>query len=730
MRSIALVDGDEIVWATGMGFARPADSVPATATTRYRVGGVSQILTAIAVMQLVEQRLVQLDAPVARYVASFGPRNPGGGVTLRQLLAHHSGLLREPPLGGAVDPDPPSLAATVASLNRNALAYPPGSHEKYSNAGAALAGYVIERVTRTPFPEAMARQVLAPVGMAASAFHAPGAADPGLAHGVMWAHDGRRFAAPTFPLGTGPAVEFHTTVIDLARLLTVLFEDGRTPAGTPLLRRESLARMWTPQFTSARATAGAGLGFAVSRWEGHRRVGHDGAVYGFATELAALPDERLGVVVVATLDGANSVTARIADAALRGMLAARAGRPVPEPETTDPVPPGRAARVAGRYVHGDRQLELRHRPAGLFLAGASGVGLAVGARGDTLVVDDAVDWGLRLLPLDSTGSRLLVVGDTYAAAALPRPEPAADRWRGLVGEYGWDHDVLFVYEAHGTLYALIDWFFPYALREIARDTFAFPDEGRYRDERLVFARDAADRATEVVAGGVRFARRAVGPGDGGQLRVTPLAPVAEILAAARAAQPPPQPDSLRAPALTDLAALDSTIRLDVRYATSNNFLGSPFYASARVFLQRPAAEAVVRAHRRLRQRGYGLLIHDGYRPWYVTRAFWDATPPASRWMVANPASGSRHNRGCAVDLTLFDLATGAVVDMGGTYDETTPRSYPDYPVTTALQRWHRELLREALEREGFRRVADEWWHFDYHDWRAYPILNLPFEELR
>jgi serine beta-lactamase-like protein LACTB len=83
-----------------------------------------------------------------------------------------------------------------------------------------------------------------------------------------------------------------------------------------------------------------------------------------------------------------------------------------------------------------------------------------------------------------------------------------------------------------------------------------------------------------------------------------------------------------------------------------------------------------------------------------------------------------------VDLTLYDVATGAVVDMGGTYDETTSRSYPDYPAGSTLQRWHRELLRDALERQGFRRAADEWWHFDFRDWREYPILNLPFEELQ
>ena len=131
----------------------------------------------------------------------------------------------------------------------------------------------------------------------------------------------------------------------------------------------------------------------------------------------------------------------------------------------------------------------------------------------------------------------------------------------------------------------------------------------------------------------------------------------------------------------------------------------------------------------LRRVGYGLLIHDAYRPWYVTKMFWDATPPEHRWLVADPAAGSRHNRGAAVDLTLYDLATGRAVEMPGTYDELSDRSYPDYPGGTSLQRWHRELLRRAMEAEGFAVNPTEWWHFDHETWRQYPILNVPFEAI-
>src|SRR6185503_10319277 len=168
-------------------------------------------------------------------------------------------------------------------------------------------------------------------------------------------------------------------------------------------------------------------------------------------------------------------------------------------------------------------------------------------------------------------------------------------------------------------------------------------------------------------------------------RITPLRPVAELQKEALAAKPPHERGEFRKPELVELIKLDPTIKLDIRYASSNNFLSTPMYSQARAFLQRPAAEALVRAHRKLKQQGYGLLIHDAYRPWYVTKVFWDAVPEDKKWIVADPARGSRHNRGCAVDLTLFHLKTGKPVEMVATYDEATGRSHADYPGGTSLQ---------------------------------------------
>jgi zinc D-Ala-D-Ala dipeptidase len=212
-------------------------------------------------------------------------------------------------------------------------------------------------------------------------------------------------------------------------------------------------------------------------------------------------------------------------------------------------------------------------------------------------------------------------------------------------------------------------------------------------------------------------------------RITPLHPVAELRAEALKASPPAEKGSFLQPDLVELVKLDPTIKLDIRYATTNNFLGTPLYTQARAFLQRPAAEALLRAHRELRSHGYGLIIHDGYRPWYVTDIFWEATPDDKKIFVANPAQGSRHNRGCAVDLSLYDLQTGKEVKMPSGYDEMTNRAYADYAGGTAEERGRRALLRQAMEKQGFLVNPDEWWHFDYKDWKQYPILNVKFEDL-
>jgi D-alanyl-D-alanine dipeptidase len=299
------------------------------------------------------------------------------------------------------------------------------------------------------------------------------------------------------------------------------------------------------------------------------------------------------------------------------------------------------------------------------------------------------------------------------APDAPKPPPAPRQLAGLVGAYGPEADPVYVLEHGGKLFAVRG--------HGAAQPVSVAD----------FKRDGTGEGRAVTLAGETYPRLQLGPAAGSaQLRVKPLRPVGTVLAEAATQQPPAESGTFRPPDLVELVKVDPSIKLDIRYATTNNFLAAAFYSQARAFLQRPAAEAVARASAALHKSGYGLLVHDGYRPWYVTKAFWDATPNDKKWLVANPASGSKHNRGCAVDLTLYDLATGKVVEMPSTYDESTQRAYAFYPGGTDLQRWHRALLRRAMEAEGFTVNPTEWWHFDYKDWKDYAIGNIRFEQIK
>lgn len=178
--------------------------------------------------------------------------------------------------------------------------------------------------------------------------------------------------------------------------------------------------------------------------------------------------------------------------------------------------------------------------------------------------------------------------------------------------------------------------------------------------------------------------------------------------------------------LIELIKLDKTIKLDIRYATTNNFTGRVVYPEARAFLQRPAGEAVIRVHKKLKKQGLGIVIYDGYRPWTITKYFWDTVIPEHKKFVADPAKGSKHNRGCAVDLAIYNLKTGEYLDMPSGYDEFTERASPNYAGASAEQVKNRELLRSLMEAEGFMVNPNEWWHFDYKTWQDYGIYDIPF----
>ncbi len=725
--SILIHDGSaDATWSAGYGWCDPERERAATAQTIYRVGSVSKLFTDLAVMKLVEQNKLALDAPLSTWLPELQPRNPWNEpLTLRQLMSHRAGLVRESPVGNYFDPTEPSLSETVLSLNQTSLVYPPGRRTKYSNAGIAVVGYLIERTQGVPFSKWLEQNLLGPLEMTQSSFDRTEEVAAQQATGWMWSYDDRRFPAPDFALGTIPAGNLYSSVAELQHLLAMIFGKGRY-RDRQIVRPETLELMINPAPDSTGQPPAFGIGFHLSELDGHKKIGHGGAVYGYSTQFEALPERQLGIIAVASLDGSNGVVERLVDYGLRLMLASQDGRPLPDYPRTVPIPPERAGQLTGRYGRGPMTLEISRDGDQLYLHHGS-FRRRLRMQDERIVVDDVFGFGPELQR--DTQGQLTLDDERYERVDENCPPPAPERWRGLLGEYGWDHNPLYILEDHGQLYALIEWFYYYPLREVAPSEFAFPDYGLYHGEKLHFQRNSQGIAEQVVAANVTFPRREVGTRQGETFRIDPVRPVDTLRVEAQAASPPDEPGEFRDSDFVEVVQLDPTIRLDLRYATTNNFMQAIFYRQARAFLQRPAAEALVRVHHRLQSDGLGLLIHDAYRPWYVTKMFWDATPESMKSFVANPALGSRHNRGCAVDLTLFELSSGRPVEMVAGYDEFSPRSFPEYPGGTSRQRWHRRKLREAMESEGFTIYDYEWWHFDFADWTKYRISNQTFDEL-
>lgn len=728
--SIALVDGDQIVWAQGFGLQNVQRQIPATADTVYRVGSVSKLFTDIATMQLVERDTLRLDAPITDALPEFRPNNPfETPITLRQLMSHRSGLVRESPVGHYFDPLEPTLAATVDSLNRTTLVYPPNTRTKYSNAGIAVVGYALELASGSSYADQIATKIFQPIGMKSSSFVRTSAIDERLAPSTMWTLDGRRFAAPQFKIGTAPAGNMYSSVNDLAQFIRCVHNGGRLGDGKQLVKEETLQLMMTPDDEIDGKPQGFGIGFHVTQLDGQRKIGHGGAVYGCATQLEILPDSKLGVAAVAALDCANGTVQRLVDYALRLLVAERAREKLPDYSRTGIVAPERARALEGCYHKDGSMVELKYLNGKLLLKkGVFLSELRQQTNGGGLIVDDVISYGPEVT---ATADGALLIGQiAYERVGDKPPKAPPVEWEGLIGEYGWDHDVLYILEDQGRLVALIEWFYAYPLTQLSENEFAFPNYGLYHGEKLKFQRDASGQAASVVAAEVLFQRRTVGTKSGETFKITPVRPVDELRQEAALAMPPIESGEFRQSDLVELVHLETEIALDIRYATINNFAGAVFYQQPRAFMQRPAAEAVVRVNKSLRPLGVGLLIHDAYRPWAVTKMFWDATPAEMKDFVANPANGSRHNRGCAVDLSLIDLKTGRPIEMVSGYDEFSPRAFPGYPGGTARQRWYRELLRRSMEREGFAVYDLEWWHFDYHDWKKYRIDNKSFEDFR
>ena len=679
---------------------------------------------ALLLMLLVRDGKVDLDAPIKKYLPGFNPRNPfKQDITLRQLLSNRSGLVREPPIGNYFDPGNASGKALVESLNDTTLTGRQGSAMTDSNAAFATAGYLLETVTKQPF-EDFAVRIFGPLEMRHSSFRLTDKIKSRLAAGNGWTQYGRTFSHPTVDYAAlAPAIGMFTTVQDMAKFIPALYPEK----DNGLFSAEELKSAFTSVGPVVKGIPRDGLGFQLSSLGKNDRVGQGGSANGCTTELAVLPGEQLGVIVCCNKESANGLLRRIADAALSHALAVRASQPLPTLESTTPLKPGVAKTLAGRYGAGIDVVEISRSDDRAWIAlPRGGIKTEVRTLGADLVGDDALAYGPKVVAQEDG---LKIDREFYKRLAADTPQTIPGNWKGMIGEYGSDTEVVFVLEKDGKLHVLIEWFYLYPLKEIAPARFRIVG-GRFGSYQIVeFELVRGGKADAVTVDGIKFKRRVLDGEDGSTFRIKPLRPIDEIRKDALAAKPPVEKGEFRKPDLVDLAKVEPTIKQDIRYASDNNFLSVPLYTSAKAFVQRPVAEALVRAHKKLADKGYGILVYDAYRPWYVTKMFWEATPEAQRIFVADPSKGSRHNRGCAVDITLYNLKTGKPVEMVSGYDEFSDRAYPEYPGGTSLQRYHRTLLRETMAVEGFTVYEAEWWHFDYKDWRTYPILNRRFEDL-
>ena len=271
-----------------------------------------------------------------------------------------------------------------------------------------------------------------------------------------------------------------------------------------------------------------------------------------------------------------------------------------------------------------------------------------------------------------------------------------------------------------------------ARARVARRLSRFPTAGLYDGQQIVFERGADGKATVAIAGTVRFKRRPL-PADDDRVNFQ-ITPVQTGRRAADARRSPRAPDgesanfraagSRRAPESRPDHQVRHPLR-DVEQLHGHAVL----LVGARVHAAAGRGGGRARASAELRKLGYGLLIHDAYRPWYVTKMFWDGTPPDKHMFVADPSQGSRHNRGCAVDLTLYDLKTGEPIRMTGGYDEMTDRSYPLTPAarrcsagtaTCCATRWRRRASRSTRPSGGTSTTRTG---------GLYPIGTLTFEQL-
>lgn len=176
--------------------------------------------------------------------------------------------------------------------------------------------------------------------------------------------------------------------------------------------------------------------------------------------------------------------------------------------------------------------------------------------------------------------------------------------------------------------------------------------------------------------------------------------------------------------LTNLESVVPNLKKDIKYATKENVTGQVLYSSPGVFLRHPAAIALKKIADELALNGIGIVVYDAYRPYSITKKIWDVVKDEN--YAASPKTGSRHNRGCAIDLGLYDLKSGKLLIMPTVFDDFTEKAHHDYGDIPLDIRTNRALLRAVMQKYGFVPLETEWWHYDFAGWQNFPLMDIPF----
>jgi CubicO group peptidase (beta-lactamase class C family) len=566
--TIGIVDGNGLVWSGSTGYSDAQRSQVADEHTLYRAGSITKLFTDLVVMQYVERGTLDLDAPVQRYLPDFKPRNPyQQPITLRLLMSHRSGLIREPPLGHYFADQPVPLAQSVRSLNTTTLVAAPGTLTKYSNAGIAVVGRVLEVVSGKPYEQLVQEQLLEVLAMNESTLRESRDVRSRLAYAELAPFDAPRFVPPLFDLGMAPAGALYSSVSDLAKFAAALLNGGKAARGR-ILEQRTLERMWEPH-TVQGAPRTFGIGFILDSLDGHRVVGHSGAIYGYVADLVVFPEDGFGVIIMVSLDEARHLMRRLRNYTARQAFALLGGPAAPEYVLSEAVPAA-ARKLAGHYLHGANSLDVRLLDGRVYVETSAFAAELRRLRNPDngrygWVIDDVTHYR-EDVDVDLVAGTITIGTDIYKRAPYPKPAPPSEELAGLIGEYGWDHNYVRIYERDGRPHVRIEWSTYETLERAEQDVYRFTDiRGMYPLEQLRFTRGRDGQGVSVSLNGIVFPRRDFGAQTEAKVKANARA-IPQLRANALAAAPPAEQNK-RSAQLVEVAQLDPSIRLDIRYAS-------------------------------------------------------------------------------------------------------------------------------------------------------------------